>query len=555
MGGPITIVPKTVVPVRARDVITEMKRAGFPLVDGEPFSSNARFMFNRGLEGGSNFFVLVETAGNKFRAFMMNPDESREAASLPYTKTIISLSEGFSLKGAKFLDKMLEAVQRESAKKPGNVYFIQMHFHLGKMGGIPFNTPNGMLDDGVSSFGSCAVNAAFAHTDYFAQTMHNNFKYSLFLSMEKALVSAGIIALPGVEATLPIHFREPWLPGEHTGPNPNPNGPHMLLIAESPELQREIQGKYLPGGYYKYAPSTHATKNMEEVLSEIKRDYGNRVLTVVAHPTCNNWLPEVGLLDRILYGEISIERGRALVKEYVQAVACFNQLVPEELVDFGKIREEVRSAFEGRNRHELNRRMGNIKEAEEFVRILLNKWGKYGTTPSKNTLNMAFAAEMAERFNTVKIFESDSHNQNRLYYFLFWDRLFYWIRQVSDFGKGHTRLWLPEEKNRKLTPQEFIRLFHDIKSGMEADAKLGAVIHSEMKGGVPAVSEERERMTLPQKLFDWVEKYLYYYATKQGIVLTSDTLRAILRKWKGDPMAVSSPNLLNSARGSAWWPK
>ncbi|MEM2963698.1 MAG: hypothetical protein QXW70_03630 [Candidatus Anstonellales archaeon] len=552
----MSIIKKSVVPTRTRDVIAEMKRIGFPLVDGEPFTSNARFMFNRGLEGGSNFFVLLETAGDKFRAFFLNPDESREAAALAYKHTVISLSEKMGLKGTKFIDTLVEAVQRESSKKPKNVYFIQMHFHLGKIDKVLLNTTKMMLDDGVSSFGSCAINAAFAHTDYFIQTMHNNFKYILFLKMEKTLSQANITALPGIEATLPLYFREPWLPSKHTGPNPNPNGPHILLIGNSPQLEREIYEKYFIGGYYDYAPSTHVTKDAEKILSELTQNYGKRLLIVVAHPACDSKLPEVGLLERILYGEISVEKGLDLVRKYAQAVAFFNSTVdPYDFVDFEKIKSKVKSTFEGRNNAELYRRMSNINEAESFVNLILNKWSaKYGTKLSKTTLNLAFCQEMAERFRTQKIYESDSHSQPRLYFFLANGKIFYWLKQINDFGKGHTRLWLPPNSNKRLSPQELVALFHDLKDGKETNARLDAIIYSQMQDGILKISKERESNTLPQKVFGLLEK-LYFYITKQGIVLANDTLKAILRKNKEDPMAIVGSDLSNSARGSVWWPE
>ncbi|OIO22019.1 hypothetical protein COV61_03465 [Candidatus Micrarchaeota archaeon CG11_big_fil_rev_8_21_14_0_20_47_5] len=530
-----------------------MRDAGFPLVDVSPFTTKTRCMFKR--REGSNFSILVETAGGKLRAFMSNPDETRESAELPYNKIVVSISEGLR-KDGRFIDGVVQNAIALSAKKPSNIFCIQLHYHLGRIGETILNTPNGMMDDGVSSFGACATNLAFWHTDYSIQTMHNNFSAKLFLQMQKTLSSAGITAIPGMEATLPIYFKEPWLLRDYTDKNPNPNGPHVLLFASSPEIMAEMQKKHFSKSPYQYAPCTHVRDDMEMVLGKIKGKYGKNISIVFAHPMCDSFLPQVGLLERALYGEMPIKKLLNLIETYAQGVACFNStLSKDDSVDFGKIRSEVETAFEGREqtKFHLKCRLSNIDGAEEFVRFLLNKWGgKYGTKMSRNTINLAFASEMKERFGTLKLFEPDSHNQNLLYTLPFGGAYLYWIRQVGDFGKGHNRLWLPEG-SRALNAKEFVFLLHEAGK-LEEEAVISPTIYSEMKDGIPSISGERSRITLPQKLFDLLEKG-YNYLFHQGIVLAKDTWKSLLRKYERDPMAeLSGQDLIYMKRGSAFWP-
>jgi|GEM_PF-2585479 len=560
MAAGTQIVMPSSMPSRTGGLVRELGRRGFPLVEAGPFTNNTRVMLNRGLNGGSNFFILVETAGNRLRVFMMDPDETREAANMPYGKMVLSFTEGkFSRERfAKFVDRVAKAAMELSAKKPNNTYFYQMHFHLGSIGDTLLNTENGMLDDGVSSFTACAINAAFTHTDGFVHTMHNNFKPELFERMQKTLWAAGIIAIPGREATLPIYNREPWLEGVYnTEANPNPNGPHTLILADSAWTQAQIGRAHFSNSKYQYAPSSHAHDDMERVLSEIKNRHGERAAIIFAHPTCDSNLPQVGLLDRVFYGEISVRVAEDLVQKYAQGIACFNAaLDPHDVLDFEKIREKIEGTFGKNGQFQYKKRMLNMRDAEGYVKYLLDKWGAhYGRVPSRNTLNLAFAAEMGEKFGTAKIYESDAHNHNRLYARLFGGRMVHWIRQMNDFGKGHVRLWLPPEENRKLSAREFVSLLHRLKNGEEKDAKLGAVVHSIMQEGVPMIAPERERVTLPQKLFDVAEK-MYYYIAKQGIVLADDTWKAILRKIKKEPMLeVNDHDVMVMNRGSAWWPK
>lgn len=547
MQGPLVIVPKSM-PVKYGEIAKALGKAGFPLVEAPPFTQGSRMMFNRGLNGGSNYFILVETAADRLRAFMINPADSREASFLPKKHLIVSVGKGFSGM-AKFCDDVVAAALHQSEKKPKSTYFLQAHYHLGSIGETGLNVIEGMRDDGLSSFEDCAVLLALNNADFAAQTMHNNFSLGLFRHMERVLGSAGISAIAGIEATMPVFSHEPWLRkiGYNVDANPNPNGPHVLLLATRPGALQEIVAQSFSKRPYEYAPCAADCADMGHVLENIRKGrQGESIAIIAAHPTCEGVLPQVGILDRMMYGEISVERTISMIKKYFDALACFNStLRPSDEVDFGRIREEIARAFEGKLDVEFRKRMKNINHAEEYLKSIVSKWGvKYGRNLSRNTINMAFSAEMSERHGKRRIFEPDSHRQTLPY------RNFplagaVWVNGVGGFGTGHTNV-ITGRKSQKPTVAQVINTLRGKNGKIEIDPRVYATMSDDRM----MIPPQRTEGSYVEKALDFGRKLLAYI-TRQGPVLLKDAWKSAFGRKNGQ---ADLHSLERIGHGSAYYP-
>ena len=495
-------------------------------------SSQTLWVFNRAinpdgkLNGKSSYNVCVLLQDNMLRAFMSNPDESREAASFDFDSYVSIFTYKIGL-GGNFAAKVARKAEELSAKKAGNAYRIFLHNHLADMGGVELNNGEGgglMKDDGISGDSALLLCAILHNADYVAVTSHNHFIIEPWKKFAIEAEKYGICLVPGIEATLTIHEYDPWLAGTREGSQPTPNGPHTLLLFDSPELADEFWHGHFSERPYDYAPNASKGVGIDKVYSDIERNYPGRIAILAAHPACETVLPDVGLLNRLSKGEISVGELRALL-ERTHGMELFNAALDESPFQLEDYMHQV-DECQHFDREEKVRRKGNIVAAAKYLQeIVLRHLGSAALTP--NNLNLALAKEYGG--SKTCIAGSDSHNFNWLYTsFSFITRFFWFIKDMGAFGQAHNTLWLAKEQEQKPSAADIVSFIAGsilpASKTKLAGAEWKARVFSEMKDGAVRVTEARGDIAWTQKVFDFAEN-LYYKIFKQGKVLAGDTFK------------------------------
>lgn len=497
--------------------------------------SQSFFIYNRGIgENGlpnskSNFNVCVLDTGSRLRAWFSNPDESIEAAKYDYNKFVqfFSFSSG---RPGKFIADVADSAFSMSLLKPENAYRVFIHSHLTRLSGVALNSSGKMYDDGCSADGAYLYNIALNHGDLAALTSHNNFLPAAWKKFAAESAKYGVSIIPGFEATLPIFQHEPWLAGSSEEKTHNPNGPHIILLFKSPEAAGEFWGRYFAGRrQYKYAPCASSGVELMKIYDEIEGRYKGEIARMVAHPVCEVTLPDVGLANRAAKGEITVKEMEGIILRS-QGIACFNMTLDEIPLNFALYHEQVDgcSHFDAA---EKERRHKNISEAQAYFASLLEKHS-LGSKSTPNNVNMALAKEFKGK--TLSYVDTDSHNFD-------WGYTDAWItswmvRSMGLLSQGHNTLWLPSTPLQKPAAGDIVRYLCNPQS--MPDAKWSAHIFSEMKDGLVRITGARQDSTWTQDAFNWLEK-AYYYVTKQGPRLLSDTAKALSKQSSlHDPIAM-----------------
>ncbi|MEM4554514.1 MAG: hypothetical protein QXT25_01545 [Candidatus Anstonellaceae archaeon] len=484
-------------------------------------SSQTFFVYGRSFEpdgsinSKSAFNICVLDTGRRLRVWFSSTEFSPQATQFGYHQYIhfFSFSAGNL---SKFIAQVVDEAIKASWCKPESSYRIFIHNHLAELGGVNLNNALQMYDDGRSSSAALLYNLVLSHADFVAITHHNHFLLAPWKRFEAQAAKYGVSLIAGFEATLPIFQFEPWLAGTPEGKVHNPNGPHIVLLFDSPALASEFWGRYFSGRpQYKYAPTASAGVELFAIYDEIDKKYSGRIAKLIAHPVCDVSLPDVGLVNRVAKGEISVSEMLQLINRS-SGIAVFNLSLNDKPIDFGLYADQVKecSYF---SKEEKQRRLKNIAEAEEYFNSIVKAAGLEGLTP--NNVNFALSLQFSKTL--IPFVDTDAHNFDWGYTNL---GPFHWmIRSMGLFAAGHNTLSFDTLPSAKPSPTEVVHFIE--KKGKVEGCRWAFTLFSEIKDGRLQITLKRRESAWSQKIFNLLEKAYYY--VKQVTTLGSDTAQAM----------------------------
>ncbi len=493
--------------------------------------------------GKSNFFVTLLYTGNTVRAWVSDPDQSAAAAKYGFDKYVHSFTFAGGLSN-RFVTKLTKTAAALMANKPENQYRVDLHTHLGSMSGTPLNSgstdPHKMMyDDGLSADHDMGLQAIISNLDAIGLSSHNSFRYREFVQFASEMQKFGISIIPGIEATLPLQEHELWLKGSDREKLRNPNGPHYGLYFKTPEEARDFYEAHLSDrSLYSYSPCASAGVELDTLLSQMK----GKGATIANHIACDLGLPQVGLLDRLIYGEISVaEFKEKLLKS--DGLEMFNIIVEDGIFDFKEIHAKVDRVNAEKYPHfdavEMVRRHRNIMDAKEWLLSLFKKYQEEmgGTSVMSNKNLTKLVAIWAEKEGgLLRVVGADEHNFNELYTKLL---AFWTVKKMGAFAKGWNTLALPAVPEKKPDASGIVSYMMNRKSSPFPEAKWSCNVFYELKNGIWQITDERSSDGTMINIWNGL-KTLWIKITKQGNVLVDDARKAMLR---GGP-------LTNELRGS-----
>lgn len=515
--------------------------------------SQTLFVYNRGinadgtLNGKSNYNVCVLCEKSVLRVFMSNPDESPAAGKFGFDDyvRIFTYKAG---SGENFVLQVVGQALEFSKLKGESAYRVYLHNHLGEFSGAKLNAGletkhthfaskhdrdyGGMKDDGNSSDQALLINLLLNNADYCAITHHNNFLPLHWKLFEKRAQKYGVQLIPGFEATLPIHEYDPWLAGTPAGKNHTPNGPHIVLLFQAPEVAEQFWASYFSDRrQYRYAPTASANVDLEGTYRLIEKSYPGSVARLVAHPMCGVRLPDVGVVNRAAKGEITVQQMLDTIRRS-DGIAMFNLTLDEEELDMRKYMRQV-DGCDAFSKEEKSRRKGNIVVAYKYFSSLLQKHG-LGESMSSNNINAALAKECSQQFGILQFEEPDSHDFD--FFYTKFGPIFYFIKEMGEFAKGHNTLLLPQTPGKKPSPSEVVSFMLD--NVALPGATWSSCVFSEFDGRNLVITSGRQDMPWYQKLYNKAEGFFSLLSKVE--VLWKDAKGSVER----------GGSLLNSNRGS-----
>jgi hypothetical protein len=267
------------------------------------------------------------------------------------------------------------------------------------------------------------------------------------------------------------------------------------------------------------------------VYGLIEKNYADSVARLVAHPMCGVRLPDVGVVNRAAKGEITVEQMLGIIRRS-NGIANFNLTLDEEELDFQEYARKV-SACDSFSTDEKKRRYQNISDAEEYFRGLLKRHN-LGSSLSSNNINAALAADCEKDFGKLVFEEPDSHNFDYLY--TKFGPIFYFIKGMGEFAKGHNTLSLPKAPETKPSAEELVSFM--LNRSALPGAQWSHIVFSEFDGKNLVITSERQDMPWYQKLYNKAEGFFSLLSKVE--VLWKDAEGSVGR----------GGSLLNSNRGS-----
>lgn len=444
-----------------------------------PLIRDGEHVFNRGIDnegrptGKSNFFVFVNETSKGVLVFFSDPDARPGAGK----KELFIPTGYWGGDVGERAAQVMKQVLGYAAKKPETEFRAVTHQHWGRfvesrVEGVEDNRTQKVQDDGAQEFQDVLRMMILYHMDVDMSTPHNalqttrmpvellrkllpadirewpkvSFDFIKFLRiMEEGL---GIVKVPGTELTMSLHGN-------------NPNGPHMCIWvpddAAAAEFTRRVLSRRDPNLHMQsffFGREGGASERMSfgDMRTEMYAMMRKGTLAAgVAHPVhygpihlAGVRLPfdvmSIGLLSSVQSSGMELDTAENLAGNYCQAVGCWNTTVSEsEAFPFKgekgkKLREFLTKCMDGHNMHAAPK----------------DHWAGYYA----NTLNMAFAEHIAEKYGVGTMFDGDDHRTLPMDYDPGGDVM----------GMGYTRLILPEEmcrkmvaEKRKMTPAEIVR--------------------------------------------------------------------------------------------------
>jgi len=492
-------------------------------------SDRELFVYNRGIKedgsfsGKSNYNIMVVRTRDALRVSMSNPDESPAATNFGFKELIVRLKYSPGKDCGAFVSNVINATMAYSALKPELTYRFYTHNHLSEIGGEELNVARNMRDDGKASDRVFLANLLLFNADGVAVTCHNNFPEKGWRVFAGEALKYGISVIPGIEATLPLSEFDSRL-GSTYGDLPSPNGPHVVLLFESPELASSFWQQHLSKRKFAYAPSASQNVELLKLFDTIDRDYPRQIARLLAHPACDVGLPDLGIVDRLAKGEISVEEMIGIIRRS-QGIGFFNPLVGKTPLDLDKYERQVMDC-----RHfsddEKTRRISNIDGAKRYLSGILLRH-RLGSVLSPNNINIALAKE----FPALGYMDTDAHDSDPLYTRV--GGAFVWGKWFSLAG-GYNRVRFKDAPLARPDAKWAVRYFFG-KHACEVEEAKPKVFYVIDNNGVSDVAPGRKEVPFLQKAFNLLQAF-YYYTHKQGIVLASETIKGLMKK--GTPMGI-----------------
>jgi len=506
--------------------------------DLKGLSDRELFVFNRGINkdgtfsGKSNYFVMALRTKDSLRVFMSNPDESDAATNFGYDKLVIHLKYSSGKDCEAFVSNVIDATMKYSGLKPELSYRIFLHNHLSEIGGEMLNVVHGMRDDGRASDRAFLQNLLLFNADIGIATCHNHFPEKGWRVLASESLKYGVRTVPGTEATLPLSEYDSRLLPPYDK-MPSPNGPHVLLLFDSPELASSFWQENLSNRIFSYAPCASQGVELLKLYDIIDKKYRDHTLCLPAHLACDPMLPDVGLVNRLAKGEIRVDEMIAILNRS-QGISHFNAVVGKTPLDFEAYERQVLDCRFFSD-DEKTRRIANIKEAHLYLKDLLVRH-RLGTVFAPNNINIALARE----FSAAGFMDTDGHDFDWLYTKA--GRLFWFNREPGLFAAGHNWIRFKEPPIKPPGVEflfKYLRDYKECKSGNlmgveEAKPKIYYVL--DKKTGVSDIAPGRKNVPFLQKAFNLLQSF-YYYTHKQGPVLAKNLFRdknaAVLSEARG----------------------
>ncbi|MFA4982685.1 MAG: hypothetical protein WC588_00565 [Candidatus Micrarchaeia archaeon] len=482
----------------------------------------------------SSYNVILFEDKGCLRAMMANPEESRSAAQLGFDRLITCFKYSGGKGQEAFISNVIRAAEENSALKPALSYRIFLHNHLSEIGGVPLNVVDGMQDDGRSSDRAFLANAILFNADIAIVTCHNHFPDMGWRKFSDEAGKYGISVVPGFEATLPLSESIPCdIPNR--GKIPNPNGPHVLLLFDSPSLASRFWGENFSIRPYEYAPCASQGVELLRIYDIIDNgeEYRGKVARLIAHPACDVGLPDVGIVNRLAKGEISLSDMVGIFRRS-QGIGHFNAAVGTAPLDFDAYKKDVERCSHFSDA-EKSRRLANISESEAFMRELLIRQG-LGRALSPNNINIAIAKEFTSKDGPIGFMDTDGHNFD--WFYTRAGPLFWFNRALGPFAAGHN--WIRLKGLPKVRPDAkwMVEFLHGMHKD-EIEEGKPKVYAASTKDGISIVDPNRAAASIPQKIVNALESF-YYYTHKQGRVLASDYFKKLIKKGELTDIACGS---------------
>lgn len=480
----------------------------------------------------SNYNVLLLEGKDYLRVMMANPEESRSASQLGFDKLITTFKYSGGKDCEAFISNVVRAAAENSQLKSEKSYRIFLHNHLSEIGGTALNIANGMQDDGRSSDKAFLANLLLFNADVSVISCHNHFPSAGWTKFSNEASKYGISLVPAFEATLPLsktilHNKD------HPEGVPNPNGPHVLLLFDSPELAVSFWKENFSKRTYEYAPCASQNVELLSIYDIIDRDYSGRIVRLIAHPACDIGLPDVGIVNRLAKGEISVSDMKAIFSRS-EGIGHFNAAVGTALLDFKAYQKDVEKCSHFSD-GEKARRLANISEAEGFINELLIRQG-LGKVLSPNNINIAIAKEFTSKEGPIGFMDTDGHNFDWLYTQA--GPLFWFNRALGPLAAGHNWIRLKSLPSVRIDAKWIIEFLCGMHKD-EVEEGKPKVYSLSTKDGLSVVDPSRSGTPLSQKIVNAVEAF-YYYTHKQGRVLASDYTKKLIKEGKLTDVACGS---------------
>ncbi|RME78879.1 MAG: hypothetical protein D6769_03805 [Methanobacteriota archaeon] len=436
---------------------------------------NSLSVFKRA--NGSNYFVFlaIDREYGALHILFYNPAEPSLSRKFDRGDILRKHSIYPSSDDNSFIEKCLHEISVFSELKKHTDFFLWTHNHAGyvEQGGKLLSLidmekgairgANGPLDDGMSDSFDIMMSAALFCGDFYAITSHNHFNSQLFGELDSFGKELGIVAVPGVEITMPPYA---YLPedveflkrqvreelksrGESINNTllPSPyfyygyseesvakfissfanlesvknarlprliNGPHITVLFSTAKIAEEVQATLLAKRDVLYPPFSSPGIELWKTLATLKNKYGHNVLVIVAHPFCSEHLPAVGIADRAKIGQIQLKVIDDLIhRGWIDGIAAYNPSLNEDNNIFQG--RELERAIADKGFEDMLRRDIDRASKETLTAIRHMTKAEFGIeTFHTNAMNIALASHYHDYYVSRNIYvprigEPDTH--------------------------------------------------------------------------------------------------------------------------------------------------